>query len=54
MAKQAAAVQWKPTITLSTVLSVVQEKVNNPLPDDPFMPDIAAVRTKLVECAYRS
>ena len=26
-----------------TVLSIVQEKVNNPSPDDPFEPDIAAV-----------
>ncbi|VDB99949.1 unnamed protein product [Peniophora sp. CBMAI 1063] len=34
--------EWKPTITMSTVLSVIQEKVNNPLPEDPFMPDIAA------------
>lgn len=30
---------------MSTVLSVIQEKVNNPLPEDPFMPDIAAVST---------
>ncbi|KAI0060803.1 ubiquitin-conjugating enzyme [Artomyces pyxidatus] len=34
--------QWKPSITLSTVLAVIQEKVNNPSPEDPFMPDIAA------------
>ncbi|EIM90371.1 ubiquitin-conjugating enzyme, partial [Stereum hirsutum FP-91666 SS1] len=34
--------QWKPAITLSTVLNVIQEKVNNPSPDDPFEPDIAA------------
>jgi ubiquitin-conjugating enzyme E2 D/E len=34
---------WKPSITLSTVLAVVQEKVNNPSPDDPFEPDIAAL-----------
>jgi ubiquitin-conjugating enzyme E2 D/E len=26
------------------VLAIVQEKVNNPSPDDPFEPDIAAVR----------
>jgi len=25
------------------VLSIIQEKVNNPSPDDPFEPDIAAV-----------
>ncbi|KDQ59498.1 hypothetical protein JAAARDRAFT_33068 [Jaapia argillacea MUCL 33604] len=34
--------EWKPSITLSTVLSVIQEKLNNPSPDDPFEPDIAA------------
>jgi len=28
---------------LSTVLAVIQEKVNNPSPDDPFEPDIAAI-----------
>ena len=27
----------------SKVLSIIQEKVNNPSPDDPFEPDIAAV-----------
>lgn len=26
------------------VLAVIQEKVNNPSPDDPFEPEIAAVR----------
>ncbi|KAI0668522.1 ubiquitin-conjugating enzyme [Trametes maxima] len=35
--------QWKPTVTLSSVLSTIQEKVNNPSPDDPFEPDIAAL-----------
>jgi hypothetical protein len=25
------------------VLSVIQEKLNNPIPEDPFEPDIAAV-----------
>ncbi|KAI0048565.1 ubiquitin-conjugating enzyme [Auriscalpium vulgare] len=34
--------EWKPSIKLSTVLAVIQEKVNNPIPEDPFMPDIAA------------
>ncbi|KAH9001629.1 ubiquitin-conjugating enzyme [Lactarius akahatsu] len=34
--------QWKPSITLATVLSVIQEKVNNPSADDPFEPEIAA------------
>ncbi|EPQ58417.1 hypothetical protein GLOTRDRAFT_137137 [Gloeophyllum trabeum ATCC 11539] len=34
--------EWKPAITMSTVLSVVQEKLNNPSPDDPFEPDVAA------------
>ncbi|EGN95458.1 hypothetical protein SERLA73DRAFT_142159 [Serpula lacrymans var. lacrymans S7.3] len=35
--------EWKPSITLSTVLAVIQEKVNNPSPDDPFEPEIAAL-----------
>ena len=51
--------QWKPSVNLSSgektdlsydmrlpaskVLSIIQEKVNNPSPDDPFEPDIAAV-----------
>ncbi|TFK88790.1 ubiquitin-conjugating enzyme [Polyporus arcularius HHB13444] len=35
--------QWKPTVTLSSVLSTIQEKLNNPSPDDPFEPDIAAL-----------
>jgi len=35
--------EWKPSITMSTVLTVVQEKLNNPSPDDPFEPDIAAL-----------
>lgn len=26
------------------MLAVIQEKVNNPSPDDPFEPEIAAVR----------
>ncbi|KAI0035967.1 ubiquitin-conjugating enzyme/RWD-like protein, partial [Vararia minispora EC-137] len=34
--------QWKPAISLSTVLTVIQEKINNPSPEDPFMPEIAA------------
>ncbi|KAI9511318.1 hypothetical protein F5148DRAFT_1146881 [Russula earlei] len=34
--------QWKPSITLATVLSAIQEKVNNPSADDPFEPEIAA------------
>ncbi|KAF8352306.1 ubiquitin-conjugating enzyme/RWD-like protein, partial [Amanita rubescens] len=35
--------EWKPATTLSTVLAVIQEKVNNPSPDDPFEPEIAAL-----------
>ncbi|KAI0811158.1 ubiquitin-conjugating enzyme [Irpex lacteus] len=35
--------QWKPTVTLSSVLAVIQEKLNNPSPDDPFEPEIAAL-----------
>ncbi|KAH9926119.1 ubiquitin-conjugating enzyme [Fomitopsis serialis] len=34
--------QWKPSVTLSSVLAIIQEKVNNPSPDDPFEPDVAA------------
>ncbi|TRM61832.1 UBC-like protein [Schizophyllum amplum] len=34
--------EWKPSVTLPTVLSIIQEKVNNPSPDDPFEPEIAA------------
>ncbi|PPQ81236.1 hypothetical protein CVT25_015760, partial [Psilocybe cyanescens] len=34
--------QWKPAVTLSTVLAIIQEKLNNPSPDDPYEPDIAA------------
>jgi hypothetical protein len=26
------------------VLAIIQEKVNNPTPDDPFEPDVAAVK----------
>ncbi|KAK7689126.1 hypothetical protein QCA50_007817 [Cerrena zonata] len=35
--------QWKPTVTLSSVLAIIQEKLNNPSPDDPFEPEIAAM-----------
>ncbi len=30
-------------VTVAVVLSVIQEKVNNPSADDPFEPEIAAV-----------
>lgn len=30
-------------VVCAVVLTVIQEKVNNPSPDDPFEPDIAAV-----------
>jgi ubiquitin-conjugating enzyme E2 D/E len=30
-------------MTVGVVLSVIQEKVNNPSADDPFEPEIAAV-----------
>ncbi|KAF7338420.1 Ubiquitin-conjugating enzyme E2-16 kDa [Mycena venus] len=36
-------VPWKPSVSLSSVLAIIQEKVNNPSPDDPFEPDIAAL-----------
>ncbi|KAJ6630649.1 ubiquitin-conjugating enzyme/RWD-like protein [Mycena sp. CBHHK59/15] len=35
--------EWKPSVTLSSVLVIIQEKVNNPSPDDPFEPEIAAL-----------
>ncbi|KAF9646276.1 UBC-like protein [Thelephora ganbajun] len=35
--------QWKPTVSLSSVLITIQDKVNNPSPDDPFEPDIAVL-----------
>jgi len=34
--------EWKPSISISTVLNMIQEKVNNPSADDPYEPDIAA------------
>src|SRR5271170_5049902 len=36
-------------LTRGTVLSIIQEKVNNPSPDDPFEPDIAAVSLYLTK-----
>ncbi|KAF8528223.1 ubiquitin-conjugating enzyme [Hysterangium stoloniferum] len=35
--------QWKPSVTISAVLHSVQEKLNNPSPEDPFEPEIAAL-----------
>ncbi|EKM83017.1 hypothetical protein AGABI1DRAFT_111546 [Agaricus bisporus var. burnettii JB137-S8] len=35
--------EWKPTITLASVLQTIKEKVNNPSADDPFEPEIASV-----------
>ncbi|KZT11640.1 UBC-like protein [Laetiporus sulphureus 93-53] len=35
--------QWKPSVTLSSVLAIIQEKVNNPSPDDPYEPEVAAL-----------
>jgi hypothetical protein len=29
---------------IDVVLAIIQEKVNNPTPDDPFEPEIAAVK----------
>ncbi|CAE6516571.1 unnamed protein product [Rhizoctonia solani] len=34
--------EWKPATPMSTVLSTILEKVNNPSPDDPYEPAIAA------------
>ncbi|KAJ3554464.1 hypothetical protein NM688_g3097 [Phlebia brevispora] len=36
-------VPWKPSVSLSSVLATIQDKLNNPSPDDPFEPDIAAL-----------
>ncbi|ELU44918.1 ubiquitin-conjugating enzyme domain-containing protein [Rhizoctonia solani AG-1 IA] len=35
--------EWKPATSMSTVLSTISDKVNNPSPDDPYEPAIAAV-----------
>ncbi|CCA69827.1 related to UBC5-E2 ubiquitin-conjugating enzyme [Serendipita indica DSM 11827] len=35
--------EWKPTISMSTVLNIVYEKLANPSPDDPYEADIAAL-----------
>jgi len=35
--------EWKPTVSLHDVLTTIQEKVNNPSPDDPFELEIARV-----------
>ncbi|KEP53750.1 ubiquitin-conjugating enzyme E2 [Rhizoctonia solani 123E] len=34
--------EWKPATSMTTVLSTILEKVNNPSPDDPYEPAIAA------------
>ncbi|EJU05515.1 ubiquitin-conjugating enzyme [Dacryopinax primogenitus] len=34
--------EWKPTISMTKVMTTVQEKLNNPSADDPFNADIAA------------
>ncbi|KAF9452256.1 ubiquitin-conjugating enzyme [Macrolepiota fuliginosa MF-IS2] len=34
---------WKPTVTLASVLEIIKEKVNNPSADDPFEPEIAGI-----------
>ncbi|KAG8738169.1 hypothetical protein FRC12_016859, partial [Ceratobasidium sp. 428] len=34
--------EWKPGVSMRTVLSTISEKVNNPSPDDPYEPEIAA------------
>lgn len=38
-------------LTLPEVLSIIQEKVNNPSAEDPFQPEIAAVSNVLALCA---
>jgi len=35
--------EWKPALTMSTVLQAIQEKIGKPSPDDPFDTEIAAV-----------
>ncbi|KAH7107438.1 UBC-like protein [Auriculariales sp. MPI-PUGE-AT-0066] len=32
---------WKPTINVSTILTTIADKINNPSPDDPFEPEAA-------------
>ncbi|KZV85120.1 UBC-like protein [Exidia glandulosa HHB12029] len=32
---------WKPSISVVTILNTIAEKINNPSPDDPFEPEIA-------------
>jgi len=34
--------EWKPTMSIHKVLTTINDKLNNPSPDDPYMPDIAA------------
>jgi len=34
--------EWKPGMSMSTVLATISNKVNNPSPDDPYEPEIAA------------
>ncbi|KAB5594094.1 Ubiquitin-conjugating enzyme E2 [Ceratobasidium theobromae] len=34
--------EWKPGVSLSAVLSTISQKINNPSPDDPYEPAIAA------------
>jgi len=35
--------QWKPTVTIQSVLQTVYEKLANPSPDEPYEADIAAL-----------
>ncbi|KAF8610307.1 ubiquitin-conjugating enzyme [Ceratobasidium sp. AG-I] len=34
--------EWKPGMSMSTILATISDKVNNPSPDDPYEPEIAA------------
>ncbi|KAH6919000.1 ubiquitin-conjugating enzyme [Coprinopsis sp. MPI-PUGE-AT-0042] len=35
--------EWKPTVSLSSVLCTIRDKLNDPSPDDPFEPEIAGL-----------
>ncbi|KIJ30302.1 hypothetical protein M422DRAFT_228557 [Sphaerobolus stellatus SS14] len=47
--------QWKPTVTIPAILRTIQDKLNNPSPEDPFDPEIAALlrdnKTKFLSTA---
>jgi len=34
--------EWKPSVSITTILTTILEKVGNPSPDDPYEPEIGA------------